>query len=277
MWRWLALLLVFSALAAGCGEKDLIDDSQPSEAQVRSLVDQFQTAAANEDDEAACDLMDDQMRSNTEGTNALVDGELQVLPCGVLAALQNPQEELPSLLAARVVYVVIDRHDQTADVQLDNGTRFFLRRAGENADGEWRIDSLGYRPSPEDWRDELRLTSPVSVDELLGCLTKAGFQAGPGGAFSGGNGRGSFNAETIQIGSGKQPDATILVLEPEEAEVIHGAIEPEGMRLRNPFGERIAANAYIRAPLDPRAPIDFRRPAGSAPNRISDKAVDCAE
>jgi hypothetical protein len=267
----LILPVALAALLVGCGEKDLIDESKPSEAQIRSLVAQFQTAAAAEDDDAACDLMDGQMRENTEGTNALVDGKLEVLPCGVAAALSDPQEELRSLPKASVVYVLIDRHDQTADVQLDNGTRFRLRRAGENADGEWRIDSMGYRPSPDDWKDELRLKTSVSADALIGCLTSAGFQAKPGGVFSGGNEKGSFNAETIHIGS----DATVLVLAPAEAARVQGATEPRGMQLRNPFGERIAANAYVRAPLDPTAPVDFKRPAGSAPQQIHDRVVSC--
>jgi hypothetical protein len=267
----LLLPVALASLLVGCGEKDLIDDSKPSEAQIRSLIEQFQSAAANQDDDAACNLMDDQMRENTEGTNALVDGKLEVLPCGVTAALWNPQKELRSLPSAGVVYVVIDRHDQTADVQLDDGTRFRLRRAGENADGEWRIDSMGYRPSPDDWKDELRLKTSVSADALIGCLTDAGFQAKPGGVLSGGNEKGSFNAGTIQIGSA----ATVLVLGPTDAARVQGAIEPRGRQLRNPFGERVAANAYVRAPVDPGAPINFRRPAGSAPEQIHDQVVNC--
>ena len=265
--------MLIAAALVGCGDKDLIDESKPSEAQVRSLVAKFQSAAANEDDDAACDLMDGDMRDSLDGTNALVDGKLVVLPCGLETALLGRRKELASLPGAKVVYVQIDRHDQLADVQLDNGTRFRLRRAGENADGEWRIESMGYRPSPDDWKGELRLQTSVSTDALIECLTSAGSPARPGAVLSGRNEKGSFNAETIQIGS----DATVLVLGPTDAARIQAAVEPKGAQLRNTFGERVAANVYVRAPLDLAASIDFRRRAGPAPPQIRDKVIKCVE
>jgi hypothetical protein len=143
-------VLVAAGMLAGCGEEDLIDDDQPSRDQIDALVEFFQQATADGDDEAACELFTDSFRENLESPPTT---EQPPSPCGLDIVFFNERPDRESLPAAGTVYVTIDRHDQQAEVQFDNGTRLLLRRAGESADGEWRIDVVGYRPSPETWSD----------------------------------------------------------------------------------------------------------------------------
>jgi hypothetical protein len=160
--RWLAPLFLLVTLA-GCGQKDLIDDSLSSPDQIRSLVAQFKEAAVKNDDDAACDLMDGQMRSDLDSIGVFVDGEEVRLQCGLIALMGEHAREGPSLPSARIVYIRISKHDDTGDVQLDNGTRLVLQRAGTNADGEWRIHGHGYLPDPRRWDRGLQPSPHATV------------------------------------------------------------------------------------------------------------------
>jgi hypothetical protein len=150
MLRLTAAVLLAAGAFVGCGEKDLIDDDLPSRDQIDALVELFQQAAVDGDDDAACELFTDSFRENLATPPTT---EQPPSPCGLDVVFFNERPDRESLPAAGTVYVNIDRHDQLAEVQLDNGTRLMLRRAGESADGEWRIDVVGYRPSPETWSD----------------------------------------------------------------------------------------------------------------------------
>jgi hypothetical protein len=143
-----ALAVAFACAIAGCGEEDLIDDRLTSVEQIRSLVDQFKRASAEGDDEA-CALMDQQMQGNSRVAAPI--GEAR--PDCSLVGASFFERELSSLPDAATVYIRRSRHDDGADVQLDNGTRLQLGRIGTNADGEWRVSSHGFRPSPQEWSD----------------------------------------------------------------------------------------------------------------------------
>ncbi|MGH2956917.1 MAG: hypothetical protein ACRDL6_07990 [Solirubrobacterales bacterium] len=137
MSRWLPILLLPFALA-GCGEKNLIDEGLKSHEQVRSLVKQFQGAVAEDNGELACDLMEE-----------------PEAPCDIDGLLFGGQPERMSLPGAREVYIHINKHRDAAEVQLGNGTRFGLRRHGDDPDAEWRIASMGFS---DEWRRDALAT-----------------------------------------------------------------------------------------------------------------------
>jgi hypothetical protein len=135
-------LVAALSLLAGCGGgKDLIDDSLSSPDQIRSLVQQFQTAMEKRDDGTACNLMNEQLRESTIVPGASPDSVES--HCSIEGAVHYPGER-SSLRTARIVEIRPDRHDQLADVYLDNGSRFRLRREGESADGEWRVYAINF-------------------------------------------------------------------------------------------------------------------------------------
>jgi hypothetical protein len=163
---WLCLAAAVLLLAGCGGGKDLIDDSLSTPDQIRSLVQQFEAATARNDDAAACDLMNESMRRNI-----VLHGVPEDSPrghCSIDAALFYPGER-PSLPTARVVEIRPDRHDQLADVYMDNGSRFRLQREGESADGEWRIYAINLHSFavPESKVAEVRARTPDCRAEQL--------------------------------------------------------------------------------------------------------------
>jgi hypothetical protein len=250
----LAIPLLALLFAAGCGDEESTDDDVSSESQVQSLVDQFQDAAGAGDDEAACALMSEEMHQEVERPRVSVDGETQEVSCGVVAALRNPEAEESSLPEASAVYVAIDRHDESADVQLDNGTRLRLKRGGENADGEWRIIRTEYRPSPVDWEGDANPLAPsdplAAARQVSECLEKAGFDTkvlptdpadtdAPGAAvaFQGGSSK-AEGGEVAIYESGVEAVDRLEALE-ETIKGFDGVSEPQGRAGVIFFGEPV--------------------------------------
>ena len=87
---WFCLVAALPLLAGCGGGKDLIDDSLSSPDQIRSLVQQFQTATAKGDDGAACDLMNEQMRANIVLHG--VPSDSPQAHCSIFGALFYPGE-----------------------------------------------------------------------------------------------------------------------------------------------------------------------------------------
>lgn len=137
------------ALLTGCEEKDLLDDNRTSEQQALELVAKFQAAVAEDDDPAACELMEDSLQSSSDCS---IEGALY---------LEKAIETLPE---ADVAYVRRTRHDDIAEIQLVNGTFFSLRKMRDDA--EWRITSMGPSP-PRDGKPKPGgiLTRPRLPDE----------------------------------------------------------------------------------------------------------------
>ena len=132
-----ALALAGALIASGCGEeqddRDLLPNGLAADEEARAVIEEVQAQVAAGDAGAGCEFVHRERASDAPCDDG--DGD-------VLAFTPPPGQK--GFGDAGVVFVWVDKHGQSGEVQLDNGARVGLLRAGTSADLEWRVTGVGY-------------------------------------------------------------------------------------------------------------------------------------